>query len=306
MAASGTSNGGSAQKRVSILERAKENAEETVLRERSQREKVAAENAELRAELESIRTRYGLDELMNRSASESTARMTPRSGDRRSAHAGAEADVSSGSGRVVTATSWSGLLQDTKAMQTRLEHQDRARRDALAEYRLAGATLAPDPESARQFNQVLDSLLPQAGGGQARGLAHLIAVEDRLAEVKSQRSALEEHLAYLNRIHSERSAADEQNFTAASLLSQRLWKLEEHAAMLREAVVVGGAYGRGVYPSPTRGTNTPGAARSERSMSVASGLSGVEPGDWLDMSSDSLHAPASPIPRTSAPPHFVF
>lgn len=262
----------SSRQRLSILERAKENAEESVLREREQREKVTAENAELQAQLRDLRVKYGIDELIDH----------PSASTAPTARGDAE-----NSGDLST---WPALLLDTKALQTSLEDENRSRRDKIATLREAGAMLGPDPESVMQFNAVLDGLMPKRGSGGADvGLAHLVVVEDRLVEMKSHRAALEEHLAHLNRVHADRSATDERNFTATSLMSQRLWKLEEHTAALREVVFQDSELYRGSREGfdPTR---------SEHSFSMSTDGHGVS--DWRG--SDSLLNLGSPLSSSAA------
>ena len=87
-----------------------------------------------------------------------------------------------------------------------------------------------------KFNEVLESLRPfdpKTSGADGTGLAILIQIEERIREMKSQRTKLEEHLAHLNRIHAERSSRDSRKVDATRLLSQRVWELEVETAAFR-------------------------------------------------------------------------
>lgn len=57
--------------RIAILERAKEQADEEAARERALREQMAADNAELTAQLEEYRQKYGINELRERASASS-------------------------------------------------------------------------------------------------------------------------------------------------------------------------------------------------------------------------------------------
>jgi len=341
-----------AARRLSILEQAKENADESVLREREARACISAENAELVAEIRQLRQRYGLDDLMDQAGATDSAgsgrglpsaatsatapggiddgprghaplssstpkfdrsdRARPDSGAPRVGVTGPHTtDACHGSGDgtgvlpataagvTVTVTTWSDLLQETKALQSQLQQQEGSRRETLAALRRAGARLGPDPESIHQFNTVLDGMAPaESALGTTTALAQLIAVEDRLAAMQHQRTALEEHLAYLNRVHADRAVVDERSITASSLLSRRVWALEEHTAAVREALHYrGGGFVDVSSVGALGGTN-----RTERSLSVSSTDGHT---DWLD-SHESLAPQPSPVSTVSGPAKFSY
>eukprot|EP00038_Savillea_parva_P007785 m.172522 g.172522 ORF g.172522 m.172522 type:complete len:337 (+) comp13552_c0_seq1:286-1296(+) len=227
------------------LEQAKEAAEVALEKERAQRVHLAAENARLSAQLHELRAKQGFNKLLGHDPDAAEASVNDGSAGTDTTRAAATG--ASDSGYVYPEggwVSWATLLQDTKAMQLRMQREDATRRKFIAALRKSGDALGPDDESVRQYHAVLDGLTPKDTGGVGDvGLAHLLTVEDRLTELKGQRSALEEHLAYLNRVHAERSSGDPLRYTASSLLAQRLWKLEEHTAALREVVFGASPYG---------------------------------------------------------------
>eukprot|EP00041_Stephanoeca_diplocostata_P021906 m.517779 g.517779 ORF g.517779 m.517779 type:complete len:289 (+) comp21936_c0_seq2:887-1753(+) len=130
---------------------------------------------------------------------------------------------------------WPALLKRAKEMQLMYREQDTSRLAKISEVRQLAADTGPDADSINKLNAVLDGMEPRSDQGMDQVyIDELIVLDKRLRDAKHQRRLLEEHLAHLNRVHTEHTARFvTQKWDARKIISQRVWGLEREVESLR-------------------------------------------------------------------------
>eukprot|EP00040_Diaphanoeca_grandis_P022290 m.119475 g.119475 ORF g.119475 m.119475 type:complete len:281 (-) comp28736_c0_seq1:92-934(-) len=103
-------------------------------------------------------------------------------------------------------STWMGLLQATKTLEQVYTDADAQRESELAVLRAQAVTLGEDEKTTRELLNILDGLKPTSRANDnaplgSSDLQQLLLLEQQIVTAKQERKKLQEHLAYLDRIH---------------------------------------------------------------------------------------------------------